>query len=740
MLPRVLIALAVSCCLILTSAQEVAPALTRIEQATVFISQIDSGSQITRCIGSGTIVRPDGIILTNAHHVVRSGICSGDTIIISLTLEVGRPPVPKYRAEIAQANESLDLALLRITSEFDGRAIDPLTLPVLPFVDLGDSSQLQLDDTVTFVGYPDLGNSSVTSIRGTLRGFVAEPSGGDRSWIKTASVTPVSGVMSGGGVYNESGQLVGIPTSAPTVLQALGSSCTRIEDVNRDGLVNDLDACIPIGDNVSVLRPSEFARLLIRSASLGLTAQNLTTLPVTSSITSRPLISGVFSSPSVVDGIASTVVSALPAGTTSHYLFFDYANMTRDTVFEMRVTVDGIPNDSFSLPAVKWSGGTSGVWYVGSAGQPYPNGTYEFRIFVDGVSLAAYPLVIGGLPSSNPSFSNVVFGLLSPSGQLTGNGYVLPTGAIATTRFIYANMTPELSWTAIWYYDNREIARATDVWTTAKGANGTDSVSLQPEGGLPTGTYRVNLYIGSVLASSGDFVIAGALREDARPLIFSNLEFIRSTDTTIAPDARAGTTFPDGANVLFVRFDWQQLAPGTNWRLEWLVDDNIFYTLSGPWNAPENGDDFTLRLTAPGSIPDGSYSVRLYVNNVPMISASASVGIGQLRIDRFATASGISLRGHIYDSETGIGIPGVTFVIISADFSIADFTWSQDQVYALAVSDRNGDFLIDRPLVLGDPYSVLISAVGYLPLSVDGFELDAKTSNPLNMNIPLTRD
>jgi S1-C subfamily serine protease len=721
--------------------QEVdAALLSRIEQATVFITQVDSKTLDIRCVGSGVFVRPDGVILTNAHHTVRSSICPGDTLIISLNLEPNEPPVPKYRARVVAADDGLDLALLRIDAEFDGRAVVPGSLPLLPFVELADSASLSLDETVTFVGYRDIGNSGVASIRGAVRGFIAEPRGGEQSWIKTSSVVPVPGVMTGGGLYNDDGLLVGIPTSAPTVLQSLGSQCLRIQDVNRDGVVNDLDSCVPIGDNISVVRPVEFARPLIRGASLGLTVDSLTIPRFQATAAGRPRISRVFSSPAVVDGIPSTVVASLPAGTTSHYLFFDYENMTPETVFEMRVTIDGVPNDVFSLPPVRWSGRERGLWYVGSSGQPYPNGRYEFRIFVDGVAAASYVLVIGGPALQTPAFSNIVFGLLEPNGQLAGNGYVLPTGTIATARFIFSNMQPDLTYTTIWYYNYREIARTTATWSLAKGANGTDSVNLQPEGGLPTGVYRVELYIGSALSSTGDFVIAGSAQQSARPNVFRNLEFIRSNTTSLPDDPRPANSFPDGANTLFFRFDWEQIAVGTSWRLDWLVDNTVFYSLDGPWNTAETGANFTLRLSAAGGIPDGNYTVRLYVNNVLLQSASASVGIGQLRVDRLATGVGVPLRGRIFDVESGRGIPGVTFVLITEDFSIADFTWSQDQIYAIAVTDRNGEFIVDRLLQLNSPYSVIISATGYLTLAVDGFLLRDTSPNPLVMSIPLTRD
>src|SRR5690349_14870736 len=78
--------------------------LDRIVRSTVFIRQARSSNLTTACVGSGTIVRYDGLILTNAHHVVTSEECPGDTLIIALSLEVGEAPVPRYRAEIVEVN------------------------------------------------------------------------------------------------------------------------------------------------------------------------------------------------------------------------------------------------------------------------------------------------------------------------------------------------------------------------------------------------------------------------------------------------------------------------------------------------------------------------------------------------------------------------------------------------------------------------------------------------------------
>src|SRR5690606_34155293 len=129
---------------------------------TVLVMQARStGSSLAiTCVGSGTIVSRDGLILTNAHNTVTGTNCPGDTLIIALSVRLGEAPIPRYQAEIVQADAGIDLALLRITRQNDGRLIAAGSL-ALPFVGLADSSQLQLDSTITVVGYPGIGDDPI---------------------------------------------------------------------------------------------------------------------------------------------------------------------------------------------------------------------------------------------------------------------------------------------------------------------------------------------------------------------------------------------------------------------------------------------------------------------------------------------------------------------------------------------------------------------------------------------------
>jgi hypothetical protein len=716
--------------------------LERIKDATVFIMQTSNigNDLVVNCIASGTIVNRNGLILTNAHSTLRSEACPGDTLVIAFNVGDGQAPIPKYRAEITQADPGLDLALLAITRQFDGRIVEPSSL-ALPFVEIGDSETVNLDNTITVVGYPGIGDDPVAVTYGTVSGFTAEPSAGEKSWIKTFAEIP--GTMSGGGAYNQRGQLIGIPITAPISNLDIETTCVPIQDTNRDGLVNQNDTCIPVGGFINSLRPSNFARPLLQAAALGLNVDFPLHQQRDGQTSGAPGFKRLFFSPSVNEaGMPTGVIRTLPTGSNSLYLFFDYENMTPETVYELRVTVDGIPNQTFSLAPVRWSGGQNGLWYLGSSQQTWPNGLYHFTLFADGIASGNAQLIIGRAPEPAPMMSDIVFGLLDNQGTPLGNGFVLPTGSIASARFLFRNMEPGIRWTAIWYYNGIELVRTEDSWSTIDGGSGSKTINLAVATGLLSGNYRLELYIDNSLSATADFIIAGA-QQDAHTRVFQNMHFSTANSVAEAVNARPVSSFPNQLNTLYGLFDWEQLATGTPWTLRLTVDNNVFYEQTAPWGQNETGQDFLIRITSQSNLPDGTYRMSILINNVLLIFADAQVGIGQLPIDRFAQAQGLQLQGQILDAETRQGIPNVSFIIISEDFSVGEFRWREDQIFARTVTDRNGNFQLDRLLQYETPYSVVVIAEGYLPIAADGyrFRLDADPppSNPFNAVIYLTK-
>jgi hypothetical protein len=728
--------------------------LERSKRAAVYIAQVENRgtTQITHCVGSGTIVSENGLILTNAHHTVQSATCPGDLIIISMGVTPDETPIARFRAVVAQANPGIDLAVLRITSYIDGRLVDPDTLS-LPFVAPGDSSTLELDDTMTFVGYPTLIDDAVATVRGTASSFLNEPIPGIRSWIKFSAEIP--GVGTGGAVYNSGGSLVGIATSAfrvfPDANDEENDECVRFQDSTGDGFVTADDVCIVTGRPFGTIRPVNLARPLIQAALLGLEIVRLDSANVNiAADTAPPRISRIFFASSLNDaGMPSTVISSLPAGSQSLYLFFDYTNMSADTIYEIQVTTDGRPNRAFGLEPVRWSGGQSGLWYIGSANQVWPNGVTEFTVLINGELAASQRILIGSQGENTPQFSDLAFGLTDNQGNLLGNGFVLPTGGIiASARFIHRNLAPGTEWTAIWYVNGTEIPGSRQSLLWQADPDGAATTSVESADTLPAGSYRLELYIQGRLTATSDFIIAGVPR-GAFADVFPNPRFVGSITATV-PDfasAQASDNYTDELNALYALFDWQQIAPGTLWTLRWLVDSDVIYDQTTVWAESENGVGFPVRLTAARNVPDGTYSFELLLNNIVFATAEAQVGIGQLPIELLGQAEGIQMRGQIFDSDTGLGIPGINFILISQDFSAAEYFATRDEsmIYAIATTDNNGVFVISRPLLISTEdneiaYSAVILAEGYLPMSADGLVVDNETPDPVELVIYMTRD
>jgi len=141
-------------------------------------------------LGSGVIVRADGLIVTN-HHVIEDA----DEIMVVLSDR------REYRAEILGDDETADLALLRIEAETE-------RLPALP---LGDSDRIEVGDLVLAIGNPFGIGKTVTSGIVSALGRTTPEIGSDLSFIQTdAAINPGN---SGGALVTLDGRLVGINTA-----------------------------------------------------------------------------------------------------------------------------------------------------------------------------------------------------------------------------------------------------------------------------------------------------------------------------------------------------------------------------------------------------------------------------------------------------------------------------------------------------------------------------------------------
>ena len=186
--------------------ERVAPAVVTVQTETVERGAVDpfeqffrgrGGARVLPGIGSGFFIRPDGVIITNAHVV-------SNATRISVALRDGTV----YPATLVGSDEINDLAVLRIAAQD------------LPVIRPGNSDSLLIGEWVIAIGNPYgflLGNSepSVTTgvISGTGRNLVARPEGAGMyvDMIQTdAAINPGN---SGGPLVNVLGEVIGVNSS-----------------------------------------------------------------------------------------------------------------------------------------------------------------------------------------------------------------------------------------------------------------------------------------------------------------------------------------------------------------------------------------------------------------------------------------------------------------------------------------------------------------------------------------------
>lgn len=226
------------------------------------------GGMTSAWTGSGTIVHPSGIILTNCHvaNPRAMGMSSppADRLGIAITERSDDAPALSYFAQVVAQDPDLDLAVIRIVADARGRRVGQLNLPA---VELGDSDALDLGDPIAIFGYPGIGGETVTFTSGNVSGFSHERGvQASRAWIKTDAT--IAGGNSGGTAVNREGQLVGIPTQA-----AAGSGVTPVDarpvlDTNRDGKIDQRDTPMAVGGFINGLRPVNLAFPLLEQAGM----------------------------------------------------------------------------------------------------------------------------------------------------------------------------------------------------------------------------------------------------------------------------------------------------------------------------------------------------------------------------------------------------------------------------------------------------------------------------------------
>jgi Do/DeqQ family serine protease len=179
--------------------KRVAPAVVNISSKRLVRQQVDPfwelfglgapRDQVVGSLGSGVIVRSDGVIVTN-NHVVEGGQ------EITVSLQDRR----EFPAKVLLSDARADLAVLKIDVKGE-------RLPTLP---IDASGETQVGDLVLAIGNPFGVGQTVTNGIVSALNRTADPTGGDAAsaYIQTdAAINPGN---SGGALVDMDGDLIGV--------------------------------------------------------------------------------------------------------------------------------------------------------------------------------------------------------------------------------------------------------------------------------------------------------------------------------------------------------------------------------------------------------------------------------------------------------------------------------------------------------------------------------------------------
>ncbi|MEC9435001.1 MAG: trypsin-like peptidase domain-containing protein [Pseudomonadota bacterium] len=157
-----------------------------------FGQAMPQGRRVENALGSGVIVRSDGLVVTN-HHVV------GDADQIRAVLSDRR----EFDAEVVLSDPESDLVVLRLKGAHD--------LPALALRD-PESEGVEVGDLVLAIGNPfGVGQTVTSGIVSALARSRAAPGGGAGYYLQTdAAINPGN---SGGALVDMQGRLLGINTA-----------------------------------------------------------------------------------------------------------------------------------------------------------------------------------------------------------------------------------------------------------------------------------------------------------------------------------------------------------------------------------------------------------------------------------------------------------------------------------------------------------------------------------------------
>jgi hypothetical protein len=338
--------------------------LTELSAAVVQIRRFAASGDA--CSDStGVVITADGLILTSYRGIASAPGCDNPDLLIAFVDGTDSAPKVRFRGHVAGENAAVDLAVVQIDRDSQGRRVP---LPALTPVELSHAVIAPDGVAVRTLAF----SQSESATLSVLSGTAALPSA-DAGWLNLSSPVPSGGV--GAGVFDISGHLVGIVTQA--------------------GWNETLTQARPIALAGSLLQ--RVGVDYIAAGTLVASAETTTSNPVAPVAMGSVKVSDVQLTPGKVAGSAAPLqaVKSLPVGSPTACIFWTIEGLRPGMKHGGVWAVNGLPvtiaTDLMWNQSTKER--TNWCWPMNSG--PLPSGTHTFRYSVEGKQVLDFSFTVG---------------------------------------------------------------------------------------------------------------------------------------------------------------------------------------------------------------------------------------------------------------------------------------------------------------------------------------------------------
>lgn len=159
-------------------------------------------------------------------------------------------------------------------------------------------------------------------------------------------------------------------------------------------------------------------------------------------------------------------------------------------------------------------------------------------------------------------------------------------------------------------------------------------------------------------------------------------------------------------------------------------------TLKATKNEGLYGYPLTYEGDAP--FPDGEWGVQFYNNKTLLIEGAVVVG------DEGGGEQGeaVTVQGVVTYKKSGKPIKGATILVLEPGVTVQDWLdggQEESEVYTAGQTDSRGQFVLEAQMEREVEYSVIVVAKGYKPIGQDGFMIAEEDTDPLELDIQMTK-